>query len=138
MYQEVYTTGLKKRVAEIPALQEMFAGGLIQVLPELREGPDELESSGLHAGEISVIRAAISFPGTAIMDDKRARKVARSIGVNLAGTGNILIELVRRGAISKSQAKDGIDMMIEDGWYCSAKDYMHIMDAISGQSPSTR
>lgn len=138
VYQEVYTKGLQKQVAEIEALKDLFQGGLVQVLPERREeiNPENvnkfesLKSSGLHMGEVTIIRAAISIGGTAIMDDKRARSVARSVGVDLAGTVNLVVELVKLKAISKSVAKEGIKRMINEGWYCSTKDYIQMMDAI--------
>ncbi len=139
VYQEVYTKGLEKRVVEIESLKDMFEGGLVEVLTEREQQNEEdvvkleafqLKTSGLHPGEISILQCAIRFGATAIVDDKRARNIARVIGVNISGTANILLELTKLKAITKSEAKDGINRMIKQGWYCSTKDYVQIMSAI--------
>ena len=57
-------------------------------------------SSGIHPGEVSVISFALELGATAILDDRRARQVARVLGVRLSGTPGIVIE--------PRQAKDDI------------------------------
>lgn len=132
VYQEVYVKGLEDEVNETEELKVLFEG-VVEVLPEHRKRKkisDLLKSAGLHAGEIAVLEAAVSLDGTAIVDDKRARTVGESMGLNLAGTVTIIIEFARQGMISKSEARDGIDRMIANGWYCSAKDYARMIKAI--------
>ncbi|MGA2875209.1 MAG: DUF3368 domain-containing protein [Nitrososphaerales archaeon] len=140
VYQEVYVKGMQKSVSEMDSLKELFEDNLVELLPEEQQRETNpksdgkilelLKGSGLHTGEITVIQTAISLGGTAIVDDKRARNVARFIGVNLSGTANIVVALVKHGIIDKSEAKEGINRMIDEGWYCSTKDYVNIINSI--------
>lgn len=139
VYHEVYIKGLQKRVAEIETLKELFEGGLVEVLTEAQQKETNsvkleefqlLKTSGLHTGEITIMQAASSLGATAIVDDKRARNIGRVIGINISGTANLIVEFVKLKAISKIEAKDGINKMIKEGWYCSTKDYVQIMNAI--------
>lgn len=138
VYQEVYVKRVQKHAVEVEALKELFERKLVEVLPEQQDMDSKrgdkilklLRESGLHNGEITVIKTAVSLGGTAILDDKRARNVARFIGVGLSGTANIIVELVKLAVISKSEAKDGISKMIDNGWYCSTKDYAMIIETI--------
>lgn len=139
VYHEVYIKGLQKRVAEIETLKELFEGGLVEVLTETQQKETNsvkleefqlLKTSGLHTGEITIMQTASSLGATAIVDDKRARNIGRVLGINISGTANLIVEFVKLKAISKIEAKDGINKMIKEGWYCSTKDYVQIMNAI--------
>ena len=140
VYDEVYTSGLQRgKPAEVQRLKELFDTDIVDIvtfssssssLNKVEEG-NELKTYGIHTGEITIIQAALSLGATAILGDKRARLVARSMGVDLGGTVTVIIEVVKREAISKSAAKEAINSMInEKGWYCSAKDYILMMEAI--------
>ena len=134
VYREVYLNGVEKNVFEVEVLKDLFEGGIINILSEEeKDSPLDhklLRASGLHKGEISVIQSALLLGATAIIDDKRARNVAKSMKVNLGGTVSIVIELVKIKAISKSEAKEAVSRMVSEGWYCSAKDYIFMMKAI--------
>ncbi|MHB1907818.1 MAG: hypothetical protein ACYCQJ_02970 [Nitrososphaerales archaeon] len=136
VYEEVYVRGLEKHVEEAHLLKELFQGddSLVKVLPHESKAKQkhdwDLNQSGLHRGEITIIESALSLGATAIIDDKRARNVARTMGVNLGGTVSLVLEITRMKVISKSKAKEAIAEMIGKGWYCSTKDYVLMMKAI--------
>lgn len=127
VYKEVNVHGLQE--SESAELTELFEGG-IEVLESKGKVRALLKSSGLPEGEIAVLDKAKSLGGTAIVDDKRARVVGKAIGVSLAGTVTIIMEFVKLGLISKDEAKYSVGRMIEEGWYCSAKDYMRMIEAV--------
>ena len=133
MYGEVYLNGLEKQVPELESLKGLFESGVIYVLPESNNVTEDLElfnESGLHKGEITIVQMALSLHATAIIDDKRARNVAKLMGVNLGGTVSIIIEFVRMKEISKSEAKEAVTKMVNEGWYCSTRDFVLMMRAI--------
>ncbi|MHB2037079.1 MAG: DUF3368 domain-containing protein [Nitrososphaerales archaeon] len=135
VYQEVYVKGMQNSVNEVGELKALFNDGVVEVLTTefgKKQTPanDLFKSSGLHAGEIAVLRAADSLGGTAVIDDKRARTVGEAIGLDLSGTVAIIIEFVRLKLISKPEAKESIDKMVNEGWYCSAKDYVQMIRSI--------
>jgi predicted nucleic acid-binding protein len=73
---------------------------------------------------------ALELDGIAILDDKRARRVAKAFGVRLSGSPGILIELVTRKAMSKADARKTLERMVEEGWYCGVKTFSEIIKAI--------
>ena len=77
-----------------------------------------------------MISLALELGAIAVIDDRRARNVARVLGVRLSGTPAILIELVRTGTIMKTEAERALERMVEHGWYCDAKLFSRILKAI--------
>jgi predicted nucleic acid-binding protein len=134
VHQEVYLKGIENGVSEANMLKELFDGGVIEVKVPKEEAKGatgkEISSSGIHEGETSVISLAFELNGTAIIDDKRARHVSRILGVRVSGTPAIMIELVKSGIISKDEAKLGVENMVKEGWYCSARVFSEIIRAI--------
>jgi predicted nucleic acid-binding protein len=137
VYEEVYVKGIEKGVREAGALKGVFDGGIVEVGPP-KEGSKKVkdlsQSSGIHPGEVSVISLALELGATAILDDRRARQVARVLGVGLSGTPGIVIELVRRRTISKEEARLALEKMVEEGWYCSAKVFSSMVKAIDEET----
>lgn len=133
VYDEVYTRGLERAVEEAEQLKELFKGGIIEVVsPEVsrQRGGIDISSSGVHPGEASVINLAAELEGTAIIDDRRARRVARILGVELSGTPGIIVEFVRTRIITKLEAKNAIGKMVDGGWHCSPKVFSNIGESI--------
>jgi len=137
VYEEVYVKGVEKGVKEAIALKELFDGGIVEV-GSPKKGSKTVDGlsrpSGIHPGEASVISFALELGATAILDDRRARQVARVMGVRLSGTPGILIELVRRRMISKEEARCALERMVEEGWYCSAKVFSSIIKTIDEET----
>ena len=133
VYEEVYVRGMDKGVAESGALKEIFDGGVVEVVPAgrgQRRAKGLSRAAGTHPGEASVISLALTMGATAVTDDRRARQVARALGVRLSGMPWLIIELVRRQKISKGEAKLAVEKMVDEGWYCSAKLFASIMKTI--------
>lgn len=90
VYEEVYVKGVR----EASALKGLFDGGIVEV-GSPKEGSKRVDglsrSSGIHPGEVSVISFALELGATAILDDRRARQVARVLGVRLSGTPGIVM-----------------------------------------------
>lgn len=133
VYEEVYARGVGKSTIEATALKALFDGGLIQVVgrrKRSRLAKGLTGESGTHPGEESVLSLALRTRATAIVDDRRARRVARVLGIRLSGTPGVIIELVKRRVISKGEARDALDRMTDEGWYCSAKLFSALLRTI--------
>lgn len=123
VYEEVYAKGIERRAIEATALKELFDGGLIEVEKRRRQPKVKglTSESGIHPGEESVLSLTLRTGATAIVDDRRARQVARVLGVRLSGTPGVIIELVKRQVVSKDDARNALEKMVDEGWYCSAR-----------------
>ena len=132
VYEEVYLKGIEKVVSETAALEELFDGNIMEVESPKHASMTEgrYRSSGIHSGEASVISLALELDATAILDDKRARQIAKVLGVRLSGTPGILIELVKERVMSKTDARRALEKMVEDGWHCSVKTFSNVVEAI--------
>ena len=124
VYEEVSTKGVGKSAIEAVALRDLLDGGLIEVVRRRRRprpAKGLTGESGIHLGEESVLSLALKTRATTIVDDRRARQVARALKIRLSGTPGVIIELVKRHVVSKGEARDALERMVNEGWYCSAK-----------------
>jgi uncharacterized protein len=65
------------------------------------EHPEALPSFvGLGEGEIAVLSICKKYDYIALIDEVRARKVAQLMGVELVGSGGLLLELKRAGVLA--------------------------------------
>ncbi len=68
------------------------------------------EVAGLHKAEIAVVYYAYKKNGiNALLDDDAARVFARGLGVKVRGSLGLLIEGLKEGLISYSEAVKGLD-----------------------------
>ena len=72
----------------------------------------------LGAGESEVLTFAFQNPGFhAILDDKAARRCAKTLGIKTLGTGGLLILAKRRGLIAS--VASGLDRLRQSGLWIS-------------------
>ncbi len=67
------------------------------------------EVAGLHKAEIAVIYHAYKNDITALLDEDAARVFSRDLGVKVRGSLGLLIEGLKEGLISYSEAVKGLD-----------------------------
>ncbi|MDH5792715.1 MAG: hypothetical protein OEZ44_11080, partial [Candidatus Bathyarchaeota archaeon] len=96
VYDEVVVRGTERRVEEAIALRRLFNSGIIEVVEQVdNEIVVNLQNSGIHHGEATVMSLARKLNAVAVMDDKRARHVTKALGVRLSGTPHVMMQLVR-------------------------------------------
>ena len=131
VYHEVVVRGIEKHAEEASILRSLFNSHSIEVVEQLDEEIiEKIRDSGIHHSEATVISLAHKLNATAIIDDKRARHVARTLGIRLSGTPHVVIQLVKERVITKQEARQAVDKIVEGGWYCSARNYSEIINAI--------
>ena len=77
------------------------------------------EVAGLHKAEIVVVYYAYKNGITALLDDDAARVFARGLGVKVRGSLGLLIEGLREGLISYSEAVKGLDDLSKVTYFSS-------------------
>lgn len=82
---------------------------------------------GLSAADASVLALAEEKGETAVMDEKRGRSVAEAEGIDVRGTAFLLLSAVKRNELSADEAREILDVMVEEGWYCSTSFYAKIV-----------
>ena len=72
--------------------------------------------------------------GISIMDERYGRAVCNIEKVKHKGTIWVLRQLMINGSISRDEARDHLDRLIENGWYCSTGFYSKVMRIFQGRS----
>lgn len=81
-------------------ISELRNQGRFQVVDHGALAPlDPVFAQGLGTGEIAVLAYARARHLVALIDERRARRVARILNVAVIGSGALLVELKRQGAI---------------------------------------
>jgi uncharacterized protein len=84
--------------AAIAALRQQ---GRFQIVDHSSLAPlDPAFAQGLGTGEIAVLAYARAHHLVALIDERRARRVARVLSVPVIGSGALLVDLKRQGAIA--------------------------------------
>lgn len=132
VYEEVVEEGKKKGIADAFIIQKSIDEKVftIKMVPKnsfymkLRENPN------LSEADISVLTLAKKIGGIAIIDEDYARDIADIEGIENRGTIFLVFSLLKKKAVDKKDAKEIIDKMIENGWYCSMDLYTNILKRI--------
>jgi predicted nucleic acid-binding protein len=133
VFQEVVERGKAKGVAGALVLARLFETGaitiadasdtaLLRTLAKIR---------GLEEPDAETLAIAKEFNYGAVVDDLLARRVARTCGIDFVGTPYVILLGIRNSLLTKEEAVDAIDSMIEAGWRCGAELYREIVRLIN-------
>jgi len=74
---------------------------------------------------------AKELKGAAITDDQKVRNLASLENTESAGSAYIILLLVKNKIITRIEAKNLADKIIEFGWYCSTDLYTVIVESLA-------
>lgn len=98
-----------------PGLTPQTLEARFQILPDLRL-PEEIAGWDLGAGESQVLAAARQEPGReAVLDDRQARRCARSLGILATGTLGIILRAKKTGLIP--MARPFLESLLQSKMY---------------------
>ena len=116
---------VKDELLKGPSGQAILASGLVEVRSVSDRGAVEILRAFLDEGEAEAIQLARELQTTIIIDERRGRRIAKSLGLKVRGTLSILLELKRRGLIDS--VKSFIDKMFKKGYYLSEELAMEVL-----------
>lgn len=108
-------------------LADPYAPGAVPVAEALRQRmftvvPNEVitpldaaYATGLGSGETAVLGYAVQHQQVALIDERHARRIAQRLGVQVVGSGAVLLALKSRGLISSVQTV--LDAWQTHGYY---------------------
>ncbi|MGC8849859.1 MAG: DUF3368 domain-containing protein, partial [Candidatus Bathyarchaeia archaeon] len=89
------------------------------------------QMTGIDIGEAQVIiLAAQKNEKLVLMDQAKARGVARQIGLTPRGTIYIILTAIKRRLMTKEEAKQTLDRLIDSNFYMSVKIYSETLKVI--------
>jgi predicted nucleic acid-binding protein len=132
VYAEVVERGKAKGFADAVALERLFAGNAIVIAkPSDKRLLRALSGiRGLEKPEAETLATAKERGYRVVVDDLQARRVARSYGIDYVGTPHLLVLGMRNRILTKQEAVEALDRIIEAGWRCGPEVYREIVQRI--------
>ncbi len=95
-YHDLIQANFKQQAGKIPA---MYADSIVQL------------TKRLGSGELDVIILALDTGGTAVIDERTARKEARALKIPVTGTLGLLQYAVQKAWLTEQEARAKIEML---------------------------
>jgi predicted nucleic acid-binding protein len=135
VYNEVVSEGLKAGFSDAIAVEEAVKEGWMKVVSPAAD--DEEVSSRIsagakeiHLGEAQAIAFARSVGETLLMDESSGRALAEALGVKVRGTLYVVLRSLRRGSLSKREAKDVISGIVAKGFRLEPRLLARVLEEI--------
>ncbi len=125
VFREAVTIGLELGFEDAPIIKQAIDEGLIKVRSPSEERVARVQAASntfgvdLGLGETEAI--ALGSSNVLLTDDESAMLVAKSIEVKTGGTPSLLIYMVSEDLISKEEAVEAMEVMIEKGFWLSPR-----------------
>lgn len=146
IYDEILTTdivagecvdkGKEAGYEDAIIIEKQIKGGLIKIITldarKKVEARKLAKEARIHIGKATAILLAKNEGiDDIIIEDKKARRIARIYGLKPRGTLSIILELVARQVLSRKEAEDYIKKLIENGFRISVEVYNKIIEVLS-------
>lgn len=131
VHREVVETGAQRGEEDVSFIQRCIEQGIL-VIEELR-GPSLLslrENRRLSDTDREVLSFCKQQKAMLIADDEEIRTVAEIENIPCHGSIYILFRLLEIKKITKSELKQILHTMINQGWYCSIELYVDILEQL--------
>ena len=126
VYDEVIVAGKSLGKDDVMYLEKLIKKGIFSVV-RCDIPFRELPIASLSFADREVLSIAKQYNGYAVIDELAGRRVASLLDIKTVGSLGIIIDLVTKKKITKKNAKLAIDVMIENGWFCSPSLYTKIL-----------
>lgn len=128
VYDEVVTRGIERGYPDARRIERATEGGRLSVQSVAED--DEFDRLGrndsLSDADAAVLALASQADGTAVMDERYGRSVAKAEGIDARGTAYVVLSALRDGVVDGDEARETIDELLDAGWYCSPNLYAKI------------
>ena len=116
VYREVVINGKKIGAPEANVVESLISSGAISIEEDPEDTSLISETYKLGLGESSTMLLASNINCVAIIDDERARKVGKTLGVNIHGTLFLLKLMLILDIVSIIELKEKLEEMIQEGF----------------------
>lgn len=132
VFDEIVTKGKESNYLDAAGTESLIREGTLKVKTLEKKKVDTLARlyNDIHAGELEVIALAEETNGTAIIDDRIARAIAKIQKVQVEGSYAVILRAVERGSMSKEEASSALGALIKSGWRCDAELYAVLLSSL--------
>ena len=126
VYEEAVSQGAKKGHEDALVIAKATEEGWMRVCRTSRQFKEKVVAEesklGIELGEGERETIALALEKgipTMLTDDEDAYRVGKSLGLDPKGTLHVLLESVKKGYLSRSQASEHLSHMLEEGFWLS-------------------
>lgn len=133
VYEEVVLKGLRKGLRDAELIKDQVDAGkieLVDINKSLKALSELLKIGYGEASAMMLVREG--HADFAIIDDKYARNVAKSYGIEVHGTLFLILMGIKRGIMGKKEAIDLLARMIREGFRISPEVVVEFSRRMSG------
>lgn len=125
VFEEVVVKGKEAGKTDALMVERLIEQGIFQVseVEETAVYRVLAKNKKLSTADVEVLALAKVEDGVAIVDEDYARMVAEVEDIKCGGTIYLIFSLLEGGVITKREAREIVDGIIEKGWFCST--YLH-------------
>lgn len=112
-----------KQYSDAIRIRQSIEKGLVEVreVKNIGKVKETMKNFGLGRGEAETIQLYFQEKADLLLcDEKKARKVAGILNINLLGTPELIIQLYKRTFIDKEKATESILKLEKIGWFKSS------------------
>ncbi len=129
IHAEVVTTGLKAGYTDARRIEQCIDADIFTVIT-VEDSPVAArlhQNPNLSDADVAVLGCAASRGAIAVMDESYGRTAAEVEEIKTRGTAYLVLLCAKQGHIPVSEARETIDSMIEEGWYCAPDLYTKLV-----------
>jgi predicted nucleic acid-binding protein len=129
VFEEVVVKGKEAGKSDALIVERLIEQGVFQVseVKEIDVYRKLMENKKLSKADVEVLTLAKVENGVAIVDEDYARWVAEVEDIKCGGTIYLISLLLEGGVITKREAREIVNGIIEKGWFCSTDRYARIL-----------
>lgn len=134
IYDEVVLEGKRNGHPDALKIESLVLSGTLNVEEVLEGQVHSLlkANTSLSGADLDVMELARLKDGIAIMDETYGRMVCDVEKIRHKGTIWIIRQFLFARSISKEEAREGLDRLIDEGWYCSTRFYSKAIRSFEG------
>ncbi len=128
VYHEVVEKGKKKGHQDSLKIEKAVDEDVFRLIDVEKGKMHEILDNNilLSNADKDVLQLAFDEEAVALMDESYGRDIADIEDIENRGTIYLIFRFLKEDLVSKDKAKDIVDSMIDEGWYCSPDLYKHI------------
>ena len=131
VFEEVVERGKKEGYKDALAVEEAIAQKWITVHEAKHSKNLLLLAPEIDEGEAQALSLALNTKArTVLIDDATARSVARSLGLNPRGTAYAILLAMKKGLVTKKEAKKLFQELIQAGFRIAPELYAQLLEEI--------
>jgi len=129
VFEEVVVKGKEAGKVDALIVERLIEQGVFQVteVEETDVYRKLMKNKKLSTADVEVLALAKVADGVAIVDEDYARMVTEVEDIKCGGTIYLIFSLLEGGVITKREAREIVDGIIEKGWFCSTYLYARIL-----------